>query len=303
MYFLRMLHRDIARFCSTNPVTIHASKRGPLAFTVGTIIALAIQSPAKATVIASETFDYGVGSSLTGQNGGTGWAGVWTNTGGFGSLTIESNTQTYPGFASSGNRAAAPFADETDQRALTAPAESFGQVIWLSVEASFVSSAAGFPNVRFSTPTGPSTVSNAFALGGNNFLPNWSLLGSNLDLTNGGVESNVPLNGSPAFALVEIDYATDTTSLWMDPNLGTFNGTQSPSVVGDFASNFSDVGLFVGTGDSVESVRIGTTYGDVIAVPEPISIAVFGAGLLGLAAVYRQRAVDRQKAFAPFEGN
>jgi hypothetical protein len=51
-------------------------------------------APAQNTI--TEGFDYGVGSSIPGQNGGTGWNGAWGTQAGPGTITASEGTLSYP---------------------------------------------------------------------------------------------------------------------------------------------------------------------------------------------------------------
>src|SRR5437773_6881297 len=62
-----------------------------------------VACPARATLIAEETFSYAAGSDLAGQNGGSGWAGAWTTSAPAGSFTMAALAGEPGGVAESGS--------------------------------------------------------------------------------------------------------------------------------------------------------------------------------------------------------
>jgi hypothetical protein len=249
-------------------------------------------SPANATLIASETFNYSAGSSLAGQNGGTGWAGAWSaaNGGSFGNLTVGAASLNYSGLTSS--REATGLG--ADARNLTGLSNTFGTTVWISLVASLNAGNGGFPNLRLRYNNDTQL---AGGIGGNGGISDWSLLDSNLSTASSTpAQTGVALNGATAYVIEKIDYANGTTSMWVDPNLATFDGTQTPSSAAAFAPAFDTIELFGRAGDKFGSIAIGTTLSDVAPVtaapvPEPSTIAILSGGIALLA--YRRRNTAR----------
>lgn len=248
---------------------------------------------AHASVIAEETFSYASGSSLAGQSGGFGWSGSWSNSA-FGDMTIGGSSLSYTGLTTSGGDAVGGGSGSnstgtSDKRSLAAASNTDGSVVWLAFLGVFKSDGGGFPNVRLVNGSGTMVE----AVGGNNNYTDWSVMGSGLTSS---TFTTTPLNTTTALALLKIDYTTGTSSLWMDPILSTFNGTQTPSMTLAAAPTFSQVQIFTRTGDSIDEIRLATTYQEAVhealpapSVPEPPTPLLLAAGVIGTAALRRQR--------------
>jgi hypothetical protein len=95
------------------------------------------------------------------------------------------------------------------------------------------------------------------------------------------------------------------SSLWINPNSSTFGAASAPtadgSTVGTYsttAANDHTSSLILGAGIAagadpsqtlVDEIRVGTTWADVTAVPEPATVALAGLSLLGLIGSHRAR--------------
>jgi hypothetical protein len=88
-----------------------------------------------------------------------------------------------------------------------------------------------------------------------------------------------------------------TTTIWINPTDFTSEATVASTAFGTTstvnATVARDDGIAfrsVGTAFTVDALRLGTTFADVIAVPEPASFAALaGLGALGFAAARRRR--------------
>ena len=104
--------------------------------------------------------------------------------------------------------------------------------------------------------------------------------------------------------------ASTTQQAWVDQNNNDFGMTTSLGSVGPLAgSGFAggSITTFVNEGPSPYSLTLEDTFagctsqgcasystdGNITAVPEPASIALFGAGLLGIAGFARRRFLNR----------
>lgn len=183
------------------------------------------------TLIAYEGFDYTVGQSLEGQNGGTGWQGAWFKESGPNPLTIASPGLQYTGLATSGEAASYTTSSslvQGDGRRLSQRISSGVVYIRFLVEFPGTSGAgSGAPSLRLFDAPGwrawiGATGSTASGTGGS----------KNAGILFGGqwYSSNVNIyNGQPRLLLTRIDYDSQRMDLWVDPDLSTFNYSQPPT--------------------------------------------------------------------------
>jgi hypothetical protein len=253
-----------------------------------TLMTGAFGHQAKAGLIAADGFDYSAGESIVGQNGGTGWADAWHNTlGAYSDFTVGPTSSMYPGLATSGGNVVGTGIGVADGRSLTAESNSFGDQVWIAFEAALSPSNFGFPSLRLYDDA------TAMAGIGGTDTPNWSLeIGGNISTT-------TPLDGANNLVVLEINYATNMTSLWMNPDLASFNGTQTPSVTADFAPVFNNIQIYFRSGDTLDELALGTSFSDVLPLSEgglegaPAPIP--GTGALSLVAAVTLLAVRRPR--------
>jgi hypothetical protein len=88
--------------------------------------------------------------------------------------------------------------------------------------------------------------------------------------------------------VLKYDFTAKKASLFVNPALASEPGTPDAVSTGN-ATTAVDIGQFYvrigGNNENnfdVDTVRVGTTWGDVIPVPEPAAAALIGLGVLGL---------------------
>ena len=221
-----------------------------------------------APVIVSEPFAYG-GGSLTGNTGGTGWSGAWFGpNGAFDDLGVNTTGFSYPGFATSGGRASYIGSTGGDGgRYLAAGSNATYNVVWLAFLANYDEQGGGFNNIRLFLPGGLSA-----GIGGNAFISNWSILGAALTTA---APTSIPLNGTLRLALLKIDYTAGTSSLWIDPTVSGFDGTQTPSATVSFAPVFDRIEFYnryfdIGT----DEITLASTYKAALHLEQNLVAAV-----------------------------
>jgi hypothetical protein len=225
-------------------------------------------------VIVTEPFAYGAGT-LTGNTGGTGWSGAWYGpNGAFTDLNVNTTGFTYPNYSTTGGRATYISSTGGDgARALAASSNAKYNVVWLSFIGNYTVQGGGFSNVRLYLPAGLSG-----AVGGNAGINNWSILNSGLNNT---VQSTVPLDGTTRLALLKVDYLAGTSSLWMDPDVNTFDGTQTPSMTETFAPVFDRIELYNRTtGVGTDELTLASTYKAALHLEQNLTSDVSLAVLL-----------------------
>jgi hypothetical protein len=294
-----------------------------IAFALAAVLSLAILPAAQATLLVQEQFSYSA-ADVVGDNGGLGWSGSWANpasggtapwgTGGVmgnrkADAPVVSPGLTYSGLSTSGN-ALSPL----------------NQSAYRSWNASSLFTSAGSFWVSFLVTPGASAVNASmyvlpFAQNNATVAPDYQK-GSGAKFSAGAdgstwtVTADIPVlqNGSgyttPAaraltlnqanLIVMEFNYngsGTDTIQLWVNPTLGGAAplGTDVTTTTGN--GWIDQLGEFMvkngaTTVATVDEINIGNTYGDVVSVPEPSTLALgLIGGIMGLVVVFRRRAI------------
>lgn len=261
----------------------HAALR-PLA---GLLLAAVLAGPAAAQPLVYDGFGYGSGS-LSGQNGGSGWAGAWSGSGASVIPGVSLEHPTDPLITSGGKIVTTPDSGfHSVARPMSTPLGDAGPTIWLS-----------FLVRKTSAPAG-----NAGIALGNLFIGDpvsggqWAL--QRFDGA-GQVSSGVTAATNTTFFLaVRIDFAAgpDTVQLYVNPPAGPAGPGAPQAVKADLdVSGAGSVLLAFGGIDvtnatyEFDEIRLGATYADVAPpVPEPATVGLIAAAGLGLVGVIRRR--------------
>lgn len=232
-----------------------------------------LAQPSFAAAIVYEGFDYSAGSSLAGASGGMGWTSNWIHDYPiFGNFTVASSSLNHAGINSNGGSLSSASSSEDSRSFATL---SSGKV-WISVLANLVNNSFGTDEIRLKYNGGW-----AYAIGSNDGYSNYYLM-DKLNTPSAGNRANtgVAINSGVHLLVMEIDYAANKTSLWVDPATTGFAGTGGVSI--NYTSAIDSIALYSRSGAAFDEIRIGTSASDVgvTTVPEPGSV-----GLLALAAV------------------
>jgi hypothetical protein len=246
-----------------------------------------------AVVVASDNFDTYASGALAGANAGTGWASGWTGSTGASVVAVSGADTPMAGQAA---RFGTPNADVAASRQMSQT---------ISQDRVFVDFLLQFDS---------GTISNNDFLGlwfGNTSGPNIGLkancgqspnsnTGCTADLfarttgTNGQYSTNIAIGQTLRLVglLEKTGNATNYNrySLWVDPTsteLASFTGADAVFTGLSNISSFNTIGfrsVNLGTADGVliDKLRIGV-------VPEPGSLALVGAALLGLGVAARRK--------------
>jgi len=248
-----------------------------------------------ALLYAYDGFNYTAGANVTGQNGGAGnWSGTWV---GPTSTTVATPGLVYTGLTTTGNSAFdSNTAGQGNVRSWTGLNSSSGSELWFSA---LVNSPGTGSDLRLFALTTTGMVPG----GGNGIGFSLSNLTVRAQL-DGAVSANITtLTANTTYLLVaRLSFfdtpASDQLTVWVNPTIGTTVPTGGTTMTGSFDSYVSApvAGFRGGSAWSgkIDEVRLGTTYADVVTVPEPGAIALLLGG--GLGAFFQNRRRRRSNA-------
>jgi hypothetical protein len=246
--------------------------------------------------------------AINGKAGGIGWTGNWTGSAG-GTVIVGNLTSSLYDLPQSGTAQRYRSINATGLRQnYRTPAGAFIGTIWFSflMMAEATGDRAGL-SLNAPTPTPFSDPGTAYT-----FLSGQTLNFQFGPGTAGTLASAVPI-GSTALVVGRIELnggvgGSDPVSLWLNPDLianpdinaytpfysnGGVDWLTSITTVGAIAARADGAGV---GGGNVDSIRFSDgggnadqAYMDVTGVPEPGSVALLGASMLGLAARRRSR--------------
>lgn len=287
----------------------------------GVYLALAVMltigvPSADATLLVYEGFNYGVGEEIANQNGGTGFSGVWDN---FvpalpGSVSSGSLTSgSHPTTGNSGSFDTALLRRSVDEIAGTPGTQTWSSFLF-STSVSTVDPSDYSACVFFSSIEG---FEGGFCVGG--FAEEGGdgqlYLGFGYEYNKAAALSSIAIVPGETYLLtVSIDWnadaAPETIRLYLNPSSGaapdsgdaiaimTNRDIASPWGMGDPSvppapnriSNIGAGGYVPGGVVTFDEIRIGTTFADVVPVPEP---STAGLVAIALGAFARSRRVRR----------
>lgn len=215
-------------------------------------------APAGLTLIAYDGFDYTAGTSLTnidgvqGSNGGIGWTSPWQA--GPWRFRVSETTLNYPGLTTLGGSIQKYSYVGNDYSAATRslPRQSSGVVYIQFLSNVTLNNGGGAPEVRLRD--GNTTTA---AIGNNG--------GSTVDILDGSLDVHKASSSTAIIGLhmniVQIDYLAQTTKLWVDPDLSTFNFLRPPAASAtatSFAPAFDALNVIIkgGSYDEIAVMRM-----------------------------------------------
>jgi hypothetical protein len=259
------------------------------ALVVALVTGLAAPSSyAQLNLVAYDGFDYTTGA-LNGKNGGSGWAGSWAWTYGSGSsLAVSATGLTFSGLSTTGGSATWSSGGNGISEASRSLSSSVGSgVVYLQFLGQFGSSSGGgTPNIRL---TLSGSLTGGIGGNGGTYGGVVSILGTDLNPAGNGSSSTAASLSSLNLIVTRIDYGANTTSIWMNPNLASFNygnpGTPD-AIYSGLAPAFDTVQLITRNPGTFDELSV-YSYS---AVPEPSTYAaIVGAGALLVATARRRR--------------
>jgi hypothetical protein len=283
-------------------------------FALGVAALLAVASPSRAQLIAYESFPYSASSILDGQGtagmGFGGTAATWTASPSparpnVATIQAGSLTPAAPSAAltTAGNSLRLPpFNDSFPggvYRTLSSPVGATGTTTWLSVVMLGNGLNASISQGSISLTNGPDSVTHLFSDGfnittGTQSSATWSVSGvAGATPVSSGVSNSLQ---SLLVTRITFGTTTDTVDLFVNPALGA-SPPASPqaSITIAHVASLSVVRLsmssLVGSTDATmfDEIRLGGTFADVVAVPEPSTMLLVGTVGLGLIAHRRKK--------------
>jgi PKD repeat protein len=232
------------------------------------VLALAMTTcHARATVLAEETFNYAAGTGLNGLNGGPGWAAAWVNTDNPWTATSPGLAVTSPEIESPDNcvKTATTSATRTATRAAVSASTPYNSgVVYLGV---LLRKDSGSAEYGFVQATGDYN-RNPFRIywAHNSF---WGVASQSAANTwNTTVLSTIPVvEGQAVLAVMKMDLTNKVASLYI--NQATEGTPDATTSTGAFGSFHSLVIRTAGGGASMDDLRLGTAYDDVVMAPPP----------------------------------
>jgi hypothetical protein len=270
------------------------SRKAPL-LASGVLAGLLAATPAQATLIAYEGFDYASGIDIRGQSGGTGWAAGSSWSG------YDPN-YTWPGIVTSSSLSYGSLAIQGN--ALTTattpgPTLSSSAIYWRNLPQFGQEGTTLYVSFLFRPEPGfgvyggvnlTDDYGNGIYVGksGADGYNNYGLEGP-LNVID---SSSVPVTaGETAFIVLKSQFlaGNDIYSIFVNPTLdGEESATPSAS-----KTNFDPANPLIGTTFqfnnygyyTIDEIRVGTTYADVMptAIPEPTSLSLIGLGFAVIA--------------------
>lgn len=191
------------------------------------LAAFAPYSPAQGastlTLIASDSFEYS--GSIVGKNGGFGFTSAWTAHYGSSDFYVDASGLTYPNVTTAGGliRSCSAFSGQICGVSRDfAPQES--GVFYLHMIANFgTQTGGGTPMLRFFD----SSTAQSGGIGANGG-PLISILDEALAIKGDGTASFGALNAT-SLVMLQIDYISKTTQMWINPNMATFDYLNPPA--------------------------------------------------------------------------
>ena len=231
---------------------------------------------AQLTTIAYDGFNYSAGS-LAGQNGGTGWTSAWVNDYTSGAtLKVSATGMSYSGLTTTGGSAvwgSGGNGISEDSRSLSLQDSGVVYIQFLSQFGS--SSGGGTPNIRL-FDSGALTG----GLGGNGgtYGTVMSILNTSLNAATDGSSSSSASLSAVNLVVARIDYQNNSTALWVNPDLSTFdyqNPTTPNATYAGLAPVFNTIAIYSRSPANVDELQVMAE-----TIPEPSAIWLFGLGII-----------------------
>ena len=190
------------------------------------LIPTSAQAGQTLTLVAEDSFDYT--GNLVGKDGGFGFTNAWTYSSGTSNYGVSTPGLSYSGITSSGGfvNGCSVLNGQICAVTRSIPLQSTGKVFVQMIVNFGSQSGGGTPNLRFSDENNAG--SGGVGANGGTYSSKISILDSTLNPKSDGSSSAGTLNGQ-GFLIVGIDYSANKTSLWLNPDMSTFDYLSTPT--------------------------------------------------------------------------
>ena len=203
-------------------------------------------------LIAYEGFDYSNGTNISNQGGGSGWSSNWAaNYYGNSSMYVYSSGYSYSGLTTNGNRLEwggyGQYQPHAVKRSVTSP--NSGIVYFQFISDFRSTSGGGTDNIRFYKGGALQG-----GVGGNGSPHTINILDSGLS---NGISSGSAI-GDQSLVVMRINYDSNTTELWVNPNLSSFDYVNPGSADAQAAYDieFDQIELVFRSGASIDEISV-----------------------------------------------
>jgi hypothetical protein len=242
------------------------------------VVLLAGVTQTKAALLVYDGFEsgsglgqYPVNVGLTSTNGGSGWTGFWTSGGT--TLNSQAGGLTYSGLATTAGQATVRGGNGFNVNTRTFATVSTGD-LWVSWLYSPGAPATDYSGLGITRSVAGESVYVGTNGDGNLRIDTTAVGGTNLS-TYGA------LTAGTRFIVANINFTNSTIAVYNNPTLPGGPGSAIASFAGLTLTNATGV-VFLGNGNGITSfdeIRVGTTYADVAAIPEPSTYVLLLGGL------------------------
>ena len=244
-------------------------KRITFFISVSLIFSIGAINPAHASqtlsLIAAESFDYT--GNIVGKNGGSGftnaWQDVYYNANGSSNYSIQTPGLTYSGLTTTGGYmySCSSTPNQVCGVGRQIPVQNSG-VTYIQLLVNFGSQrGGGTPNIRLSDGAG--NQSGGFGFGDGAPSPGISILNSALTPLSDGSSTAGTLNALN-LVILRIDYASNITSLYINPDLSTFSYLSPPTPAASYpnlAPEVKTINFFARSGVQYDELKIYSVTG------------------------------------------
>lgn len=201
------------------------------------------------SLIAYEGFDYPNNTDIANQSGGSGWSGNWES-GYYGgsSMFVHSSGLSYTGLKVGGNKlewdGPGQYQPHSVRRTIKNPNSG---IVYLQFISDFNSSGGGTD--RLDLNSGGTTIAS---FGGNNAQQKMSILAGGQIINSSYSVFDLSL------VIIQIDYNNNTTKMWVNPVLSTFDYSNpgNPAAIYNSSIAFDTIALTFRSGGQIDEIAV-----------------------------------------------